>query len=235
MIFGVSYPPGDNFVTQTFSDEFSGRTRDEVRPHEHTFPTGQRVFAHAHTHGTGHTITDHSNERPDGLINAFSEGSVDILKDTKAWRERVADYEPKYTNVFDATVAREGRVDYAYVMANNLVTNTTSEEQFGGKPIFIQRFEDEETAVVARETLLSTTLGKEGTTSLAGREWTTVYYDYDGPNLYANLLQVGEFIIATGVSPKPHRDRSEKQQWPSQLKGSWLGMEVSDGSTEQSG
>lgn len=235
MLFGVSYPPGDNFVTQTFSDEFSDRTRDVARPHTHTFQTGQRVFDHAHTYDAGHAITDHSNERPDGLLYTFSEGSVDILKDTKAWRERVADYEPKYTNVFDATVAREGRVDYAYVMANKFVTKVSSEEQFGGKPIFVQRFEDEETAVVARETLLSTTLGKEGTTELAGREWTKVYYDYDGPNLYANLLQVGEFIIVASVSPKPHRDRNDKQQWPTQLKGSWLGMEVSGTTTEQNG
>jgi hypothetical protein len=236
MIFGVSYPQGDNFLTQTFSDEYGDRTRDSARPHVHTFQTGQQVVAHAHTYDAGHSITDHTNERPDGYLYTFSEGSVDILKDTKAWREQVADYEPKYTNVFDAAVAREGRVDYAYVMANTYVTKTDSAEQFGNKPIFVQRFEDEETAVVARQTLLSTTLGEEGTTALAGREWTTVFYDYDGPNLYANLLQVGEFIIVTGVSPKPHRDRQEKDQWPVQLKGSWLGMEVGgDSANEESG
>ena len=225
MIFGLNYPDGDNFLTQTFSDEYSDRTRESARPHVHTFQTGQQVVAHAHTYSAGHDITDHANERPDGYLYAFSEGSVDILEDTKAWRERLADYEPKYTNVFDAVVAREGRVDHAYVMANTYVTKTDSEKQFGSKPIFVQRFEDEEAAVVAQQTLLSTTLVEEGVTTLAGREWTKVFYDYDGPNLYANLLQVGEFILATGVSPKPHRDRQESDQWPVQLKGSWLGME----------
>ena len=235
LIFGVSYPPGDNFVTQTFSDEYSDQTRDSARPHTHTFRSGQQIVAHAHTYDAGHSITDHTNERPDGLIYTFSEGSVDILKDTKAWRERVADYEPEYTNVFDAVVAREGRVDHAYVMANTYVTKTDSEKQFGSRPIFIQRFEDEQAAVVARETLLSTTLGEEGTTTLAGREWTRVFYDYDGPNLYANLLQVGEFILVTSVSPKPHRNRGETDQWPAQLKGSWLGLEVSSGGGDGEG
>jgi hypothetical protein len=221
----VSYPPGDNFTTQTFSDEYSDRTSDAVRPHAHEFATGQRVYAHAHTHGAGHDIYDHENERPNGIIYAFSDGAVDILEDTQAWRERVGDYEPAYTNVFDATVAREGRVDHAYVTANRLVTGTDNDEQFAGVPVFVQRFESEEAAAAAVETLLSTTLGEDGTTSMANREWTRVYYDYDGPNLYANLHQVGEFVIATGVSPRPHRDRSQDQQWPGQLKLSWLGIE----------
>ena len=232
-IFGVSYPPGDNFTTQTFSDEYSDRSDDAVRPHTHTFQTGQRVFDHAHTHGAGHDVTDHTNERPDGLLYTFSQGAVDIMKDTKAWRERLADYEPEYTNVFDAVVAREGRQDYAYVMANRLVTDPSKEAQFGGKPIFLQRFESEERAVSALNTLMETTLGDDGTTTLAGREWRRVYYDYDGANLYANVLQVGEFLLATSVSPEPHTDRTEKDQWPEQLKLSWLGMEVPEGETTE--
>jgi hypothetical protein len=230
-IFGVSYPPGDNFTTQTFSDEYSDRGPDDVRPHAHTFPTGQTVLDHAHKYGANHDIYDHENERPDGLVYAFSQGSVDIMKDTKAWRERLADYQPEYTNVFDAVVAREGREDYAYVMANNLVTGR-NEAQFGGRPIFLQRFESEERAAAALETLLETTLGGDGTTTLAGREWHQVYYDYDGANLYANVLQVGEFLLATSVSPTPHSDRSAEDEWPTQLKLSWLGMEVSGGESE---
>jgi hypothetical protein len=233
MLFGVSYPPGDNFATQTFSDEYSDRTQESARPHTHTFPTGQTVYAHAHTYGPGHSIGSHGNEPKGSRLYALSEGSVDILADTKAWREQLDDYEPEYTNVFDATVVRQGRVDHAYVMANSYVTKTDSAAQFGSRPIFVQRFEDEETAVVAYETLLSTTLGREGTTTLAGREWTSVFYDYDGPNLYANLYQVGEFILATGVSPTPHRERGDAEQWPAQLKGSWLGMEVADGTTDE--
>ncbi|WP_372910832.1 hypothetical protein [Salinigranum sp.] len=223
-IFGVSYPPGDNFTTQTFSDDYSGRARDEIRPHTHEFATGQRVYAHAHTYDAGHSIYDHENERPTGVIYAFSDGAIDILEDTQAWRERVGDYEPAYTNVFDATVVREGRVDYAYVMANKLVTGTDSDEQFAGVPIFVQRFESEDAAVAAMETLLSTTLGEDGTTRMGNREWTRVYYDYDGPNLYANLHRIGEFVIATSVSSRPHRDRSRDQQWPEPLMLSWLGI-----------
>jgi hypothetical protein len=230
-IFGVSYPPGDNFTTQTFSDEYSDRGPDDVRPHAHTFPTGQTVLDHAHKYGANHDIYDHENEHPDGIVYAFSQGSVDIMKDTEAWRERLADYQPEYTNVFDAVVAREGREDYAYVMANNLVTGR-KDAQFGGRPIFIQRFESEARAAAALETLLETTLGGDGTTTLAGREWQQVYYDYDGANLYANVLQVGEFLLATGVSPTPHSDRSDDEQWPTQLKLSWLGMEVSGGESE---
>lgn len=233
-LFGVSYPPGDNFTTQTFSDDYSGRGSDEVRPHEHEFPTGQRVYAHAHKHSANHDIFDHDNERPNGLIYAFSDGSVDILKDTQAWRERVGDYEPEYTNVFDATVARQGRVDYAYVMANKYVTGTDSEEQFAGVPIFVQRFESEEAAVAAVDSLYSTTLGEDGTTRMANREWTRVFYDYDGPNLYANLHQVGEFLVATSVSPRPHRERRPEQQWPEPLKLSWLGIEEPATPTPQS-
>ncbi|WP_136602236.1 hypothetical protein [Salinigranum halophilum] len=233
-IFGVSYPPGDNFTTQTFSDEYSDRASDEVRPHEHEFPTGQRVYAHAHTYDAGHDIYDHENERPNGIIYAFSDGAIDILEDTQAWRERLGDYEPAYTNVFDATVTREGRVDYAYVMANRLVTKTDSDEQFAGVPIFVQRFESPEAAATGVDTLFSTTLGEDGTVRLANREWTRVFYDYDGPNLYANLHQIGEFILVTGVSPRPHRDRSREQQWPEQLKLSWLGMEEPATPTPQS-
>ncbi|WP_152040409.1 hypothetical protein [Salinigranum salinum] len=231
-IFGVSYPPGDNFTTQTFSDEYSGRGPDEVRPHSHTFPTGQTVYDHAHEYDAGHDIFDHANERPDGLAYTFSQGSVDILKDTKAWRERLADYQPKYTDVFDGVAVRDGRVDYAYVMANTLVTDRTSEAQFAGRPIFVQRFEDESGAAAAMNTLLETTLSEDGTTSLAGREWTKVFYDYDGPNLYGNLYQVGEFLLAASVSPTPHRERRAEDQWPTPLKQSWLGMEVSEETTE---
>jgi hypothetical protein len=235
-IFGVSYPPGDNFTSQTFSDEYSERGSDEVRPHVHEFPTGQRVYDHAHKYDAGHDIYDHENERPNGLVYAFSDGAVDILKDTQVWRERLADYEPEYTNVFDATVVRQGRVDHAYVVANTLVTDVGSEEQFAGTPIYVQRFEDESVATAALETLFSTTLGEDGTTTLAGREWTRVFYDYDGPNLYANLYQTGEFIIAASVSPTPHRNRGENQQWPEPLKLSWLGMEVEATETsEESG
>jgi hypothetical protein len=167
------------------------------------------------------------------LIYTFSQGAVDIMQDTKAWRERLADYEPAYTNVFDAVVARDGREDYAYVMANKLVTDQSKEAQFGGRPIFLQRFESQERAVSALNTLLETTLGDDGTTTLAGREWQQVYYDYDGANLYANVLQVGEFVLATSVSPEPHTDRTEADQWPEQLKLSWLGMEVSEGETTE--
>jgi hypothetical protein len=228
-IFGVSYPPGDNFTTQTFSDEYSDRGSDDVRPHSHEFPTGQRVFAHAHEHGATHDIYDHENERPSGLVYTFSDGAVDILKDTQVWRERLADYEPEYTNAFDATVSREGRVDYAYVTANKLVTDTSSEEQFASEPVFVQRFESPEAAAAAEESLLSTTLGADGTTTLAGREWTRVFYDYDGPNLYANLYRTGEFLLAASLSPTPHRERSADQQWPEQLELSWLGMEEPQG------
>lgn len=234
-LFGVSYPPGDNFTTQTFSDDYSNRDADQVRPHAHMFPTGQTVYDHAHTYTSGHDIYDHENERTNGVVYAFSQGAVDLLKDTKAWRERLADYEPAYTNVFEGLVVREGREDHAYVMANTLVTDTTDDTQFAGQPIFLQRFEDEASAAGALNSLSETTLGEDGTTTLAGREWRQVYYDYDGSNLYANVLQVGEFVLAASVSPEPHRQRREKEVWPAQLKNSWLGMEVSAETTETSG
>jgi hypothetical protein len=120
-------------------------------------------------------------------------------------------------------------------MANKLVTDTSKEEQFGGRPVFLQRYESETAAVAALDTLTGSTIGTNGTTALAGREWTDVFYDYDGPNLYANVLQIGEFLLTTGVSPTPHRNRSEKQQWPEPLKLSWLGMEVPDGETTENG
>lgn len=239
VIFGLSYPPGDNFTTQTFSDEIDdedaddndeNREKDEVRPHSHTFPSGQTIYAHAHVYDSGHDIYSHENEPPNGRVYAFSDGSIDIMKDTEAWRERLADYEAEYTNIFDAVVIRDGRVDYAYVMANELVTDVEKEEQFEGRPILIQRFQSESAAATAMDTLLETTLGSAGTTTLADREWTKVFYDYDGPNLYGNVYQIGEFVITTSVSQQPHSQRGPKDQWPSQLKSSWLGMETSNDS-----
>jgi hypothetical protein len=204
----------DEFVTWAHPDTTEATNDDGVPQHTHTFDSGHRFFTHAHGHGSGHQLRDHTNEPETDRVYAF-DGNVALLEDTELWRERMDDYAPALTGLFEP-IQSDGRQQGVYLFVG---TRTPS---FESTPLYVERFESPEAATTAVEASLSGPVSSAGTESIAGREWEQIVYEVEGTSVYATRIRAGATLVTAGVSPTPWERRSD---WSAALGPTWLGTE----------
>jgi hypothetical protein len=203
----------DDFVTWAHPDLDDSTAEDGIDRHTHEFPSGHRVFTHAHTHPTTHPVRDHTNEPDLNRLYAYGDDGVAILVDEASYRQRLDDFEPLLTGLF-GPVKSDSRTTGVTLFLG------TTDAGWDSSPVYVEQFDSVDAARAATEP--TDTVGADGTTSLAGREWERVFYKAAGTTIYAYRLRAGSAV----VTALPSDVRWERRpNWASGLSGTWLAAE----------
>jgi len=200
----------DDFVTWAHPDLDDSTANDGVDQHTHEFPSGHRFFTHAHAHETTHTVNDHTNEPDLNELYAYGDDGVGLLIDEKSFRERLDDFEPALTNLFGPIKSEDRTVGVTLIVG-------TVGPGWNSAPVYVEGFDSVEAARAA--TKPTDSVGTEGVTSLAGREWERVFYDAAGTTIYAYRLRAGSTVVTALPLDVPWERRPD---WSADLAGTWL-------------
>jgi len=200
---------GDEFVTWAHPDLTESTADDGIDQHVHEFPEGYRVYTHSHAHGTGHATVDHTNEPPLNELYASGDDGVAILEDTADWRERLDDFKPALTGLF-APLESESRTLGLTLFLGYVGDGFTS------SPVYVESFDGVD---AARAAVNDDSVGVEGTTTLASREWERIFYDAAETTVYAYRLRAGSTVVAALPSNVPWERRRDPA---ADLTGTWL-------------
>jgi len=213
-IVAIASEDGD-FLTWAHPDLDESSADDGIDRHSHRFPSEHRVFTHAHSHSIDHRLSDHANEPAGDRLYAYAYGGggVALLVDGASYRNRLDDFEPAVTGLFDP-VTSESHARGATVLIG------TADEEWASTPVHVETFETVEAARDATRT--TDAVRSEGVTSLAERDWERIFYDVDGTTIYAYRLRAGPAVFTALPSDVPWERRSE---WGSGLAGTWLATE----------
>jgi len=203
----------DDFLTLAHPDLDESTADDGIDQHTHEFPSGHRVFTHAHSHPTSHPVRDHTNEPRLNELYAYGDGGVSLLEDTTSYRERLDDFEPALTGLFEP-VKSSGRTTGVTLMFG------TADAGWDSSPVYVEAFGSVDAAQAATEP--TDAIGSDGVASFAGRKWERVFYDAAGTTIYAYRLRAGSAVITALPSDVPWERRPE---WASGLAGTWLAAE----------
>jgi|GEM_PF-2518304 len=202
-----------DFRTWAHPDLDDSTADDGVDRHTHEFPSGHQVFTHAHAHPTTHPLRDHTNEPELNELYAYGADGVSQLVDGASYRERLGDFEPAQTNLF-GPVKSDGRTTGVTLMIGTIGSGWDS------SPVYVERFDSVDAAQAVTES--TDTVGSEGVTSLAGRNWERVFYDAAGTTIYAYRLRAGSTVVTALPSDVPWERRPK---WAAGLSGTWLAAE----------
>jgi hypothetical protein len=203
----------DDFLTLAHPDLDESTADDGIDQHTHEFPSGHRVFTHAHGHPPSHPVRDHTNEPRLNELYAYGDDGVSLLEDTTSYRERLDDFEPALTGLFEP-VKSSGRTTGVTLVFG------TADAGWDSSPVYVEAFDSVDAARAATEP--TDTIGADGVTSLAGRQWERVFYDAAGTTIYAYRLRAGSAVITALPSDVPWERRPE---WASGLTDTWLATE----------
>lgn len=203
----------DDFLTLAHPDLDESTADDGIDQHTHEFPSGHRVFTHAHSHPPSHPVRDHTNEPRLNELYAYGDDGVSLLEDATSYRERLDDFEPALTGLFEP-VKSSGRTTGVTLVFG------TADAGWDSSPVYVEVFGSVDAARAVTEP--TDTIGSDGVTSLAGRQWERVFYDAAGTTIYAYRLRAGSAVITALPSDVPWERRPE---WASGLAGTWLATE----------
>lgn len=203
----------DGFVTWAHPDLDDSTADDGVDRHTHEFPSGHRVFTHAHANSPPHPLRDHTNEPELNRLYAYGDDGVGILLDAASYRERLDDFEPTLTGLFDPAKS-DGRTTGVTFMIGSVGPG------WDAVPAYVEAFDSVDAAQAVTES--TDVVGSEGVMSLAGRDWERVFYDVAGTTIYAYRLRAGRAVITALPSDVPWERRPE---WAAGLRGTWLAAE----------
>ncbi|WP_338741851.1 hypothetical protein [Haloplanus salilacus] len=140
--------------------------------------------------------------------------------DTNEGRELLATQRTAFEAVDEAT-RRTGfayAVSYAVPDASSQPTDLEPLD-YEHTSVFVQRYADVSAAGEAVDTLLDTSVSREGAYSFGRDRWHRIYYAADGDVTYAFLIQAGRFVLVAAPSEVAWEERVD---WTEPLDRLWL-------------
>jgi hypothetical protein len=140
--------------------------------------------------------------------------------DTNSGRELLAIQRTQFEEVDEAT----GRTGFARVVSY-AVPDAPSQPanldplDYNRVSVFIQRYTDASAAAVTVDTLLDTSVSREGAYSSGRDRWQRVYYAAAGDVTYAFLIQAGRFVLVAAPSEVAWEERLD---WTEPLDRLWF-------------
>jgi hypothetical protein len=211
----------DGFVTWAHPDRTESTATDGVHRHTHEFPSGHRTYTHAHPNSGVHPLNEHTNEPKYNELYAYGDDGVALLEDTTTYRERLDDYEPVLTGLFEPVRSPDREYGVTIMVG-------TTDASFDVSPVYAERFatpERAERAVTGDGDGDGGAVSAEGTAGFAGRRWDRVFYQVDDTTVYAYRIRAGASVVTAIPSDVPWERRPE---WAAELGSTWLATRPGD-------
>lgn len=125
---------------------------------------------------------------------------------------------------FEAVEEATGRTGFAHVVSYAVPDDPAQPTDlepldYDRTSVFVQRYTDASAAGAAVDTLLETSVSREGAYSFGRDRWDRIYYAADGDVTYAFLIQAGRFVLVAVPSEVAWEERVD---WTEPLDRLWL-------------